>query len=259
MSRYSQTEKEQILTRLSELNWDVPLASLELKVPERTLYRWKRQWQEKYLSLPQLPSSFGKSYKQIEKELNDNFVVGEYTDLRHQLMSHINTLVPTLSQDPDLAHRRVLALTRLLDRVLQLEELVRAEKVEPLVIKYETPDGYLHDMPYYRNDLLSRAMDAYDAVLEHARITYYRQQGYDEREIMPKVDLHQVLQDSIDNEGTPNPYLLAVLSRPFDTSEFHAEATDSFGSFEPQNATPANQNASTATQNATIGSENAKK
>lgn len=178
MKRYTQQEKEQVAKRLTETNWDVPLISLEFNIPERTLFRWKRKWQEKDLSLPQFPLAFGMSQEELEEQLSAAYVPGEYTELRDALMKHIHALTPTLSQDPDLAHRRVLALTRMLDRVLKLEELVRVEKPQINIIKYETPDGFLHDMPYYYNGLHERAERAYDAVISHARYVHLKREGY---------------------------------------------------------------------------------
>lgn len=216
MKRYTQQEKEQAAKRLAETNWDVPLVALELNIPERTLFRWKRKWQDKTLPLPQFPLSFGKTYEDIEEQLTATYNPGEYTDLRNSLMKHIHALTPTLSQDPDLAHRRVLALTRMLDRVLKLEELTRIEKPQISIIKYETPDGYLHDMPYYYNGLHERANRAYQSVIDHARYVHLKREGYSDEELhfIKDVTHDEYEHDSEEITGEINHELEAIFEEP---------------------------------------------
>ncbi len=51
----------------------------------------------------------------------------EYTHIRQRLMSHVEHLIDTLTDDPLTSHLHITALTRLLDRVIKLESLVRRE------------------------------------------------------------------------------------------------------------------------------------
>lgn len=225
MKRYTHKEKQQAQERLAFRNGDVPFVSLELNIPERTLYRWKREWQEKESTLPQFPLAFGINPAEFEEMLKTTYQPGEYTDLREKLMKHIDALTPTLSEDPDLAHRRALALTRLLDRVFKLEQVTRVEKPQPQIIAYETPDGYLHSMPFYFNGLHERAQRAYDTVIDHARYVYLKQQGYTDEEMQgfvgDNVSYDNYNPQDDNDSGIPNQALEAIFEEPFTDDIFN--------------------------------------
>lgn len=176
-SKYTEEQKEDARRRLYETGGDVPLVSLQTGIPERTLYRWKNSWQQK---LPPLPTDmFGVPRDQFIQSLETQYQVGEYTELREELMRHIKKLSQTLSDDPDLAHRRAIALARLLDKVFKLEQLTRIEKPQLHIYKFEYQDKTLHDKPYWENEVFKRADSAFWQVLEDARNEYYANRGID--------------------------------------------------------------------------------
>jgi transposase-like protein len=169
-SKYTDEQKEDARRRLTATRGDVRLVSLQTRIPERTLFRWKRSWQQNPLPLP-TDDPFGIPREQFIQSLDAQYQDGEYTELREELMRHIKKLSQTLSDNPDLAYRRAIALTRLLDKVFKLEALTRIEKPQPFIIKYEY-DGRLHNEPPWKNEAYAEANAAYWDVLTAARDAY---------------------------------------------------------------------------------------
>ena len=77
----------------------------------------------------------------------------EYTHIRQRLMSHVEHLIDTLNDDPHTSHLRIIALTRLLDRVIRLESLVRRETPERNIveIRYTNSLGEISHRPPWLN------------------------------------------------------------------------------------------------------------
>jgi hypothetical protein len=164
MKRYTENEKQHALLRLKQNYGDVPLTSLQTRFPERTLYDWKRKLrlqtnldrnlQQKKITAAaataanpdnQLPAQPDTAPPPDSPEPPH-----EYLRFRANLVQHIDTLLQTLSDDPDLAHRRAIALTRLLDKVITLESLVKER--QPITIRYEFRqyDGSLKPTPPFQ-------------------------------------------------------------------------------------------------------------
>ena len=162
MTHYTDNEKIYALRRLKENYGDVPLTSLQTRIPERTLYTWKRQFQQeenldaklRQKKITAAAAAADLTMPDVEhKESNEdttNEVEHEYVRFRENLIRHIDTLLRTLSDDPDLAHRRAIALTRLMDKVITLESLVT--KNQPITIRYEFRqfDGSLAPTPPFQ-------------------------------------------------------------------------------------------------------------
>lgn len=257
--RYTEDEKEHARQCLMNAAWDVPLISLQLGIPERTLYRWKNDWQKNIFSLPTRQTAFGMTREELEDALQAEYISGVYTDLRETLLEHIHNLAPTLSDDPDLAHRRVLAITRLLDRVIQLEKMVRIERPTVQVIKYEYPDETYHEVPYWSNAVYNKAQKAYDTVIERAKREYYRQQGVDYNEMLAQIyneepdwETEYVLQEVMADNFSPEDFeapqhtgiLGAVLNKNFDSRT--ANHSPSANSLPEDDGTNANDNSLSA-------------
>lgn len=77
----------------------------------------------------------------------------EYTHIRQRLMSHVEHLIDTLNDDPHTSHLRIIALTRLLDRVIKLESLVRREDPDRNIveIRYTNSLGEISHRPPWLN------------------------------------------------------------------------------------------------------------
>jgi hypothetical protein len=163
MTRYTNDPKTYALRRLKENHGDVPLTSLQTRIPERTLYDWKRKLRlqenlNTHLQQENITAAAATAANSAmpdgahdeSSEDTDKETEHEYVRFREHLIRHIDTLLRTLSDDPDLAHRRAIALTRLLDKVIALESLVT--KNQPITIRYEFRqfDGSLAPTPPFQ-------------------------------------------------------------------------------------------------------------
>ncbi len=150
--RYTDQQREDTLQHLDDNYGNVTLTALQTNIPARTIYQWKRERKLRrqqaeppllHKKSDALPQKSAANTDHIEDEPQ-----GEYTRLRTRLMQHIDTIVETLTDDPDTAHIRAMALTRLLDRVIKLEALTRTEQPEQVLrVEYLYPDGSIHDIP----------------------------------------------------------------------------------------------------------------
>jgi transposase-like protein len=158
MARYTREQRWEVLDILEANYGNVTLTAQQTGVPIRTLYAWKREHRrvaqqtgsklQHTKNFPLLPENAAvhddppPAQPQTEAER-----AAEYTALRASLMRHINTLTATMIDDPDTAHLRAMALTRLLDRVIKLETLAAAQPMERTIrIEYEY-GGAVHAVP----------------------------------------------------------------------------------------------------------------
>ena len=171
--RYTDEEKEEILARLDDNFGNVTLTALQMNIPTRTLQHWKRmrkleafkrgepapgnslllrkksdapQQKQQQVGAQRAVSDTEQTPSKGEEDYKTQ-VTKEYTHIRERLMEHINNLIETLTDDPDTAHLRITALSRLLDRVIKLEALVGKETDQVIRIEYKYPDGSIHDKP----------------------------------------------------------------------------------------------------------------
>lgn len=154
--RYTQDEKNEVLACLDFNQGDVQLASQLMGVPERTIYAWKRerklQRQAVSAAVQQEKKASPQQYTAANPQLDLNTPEAMYTHIRNRLVSHINTLLDHLMDDPDTAHLRIMALSRLLDRVIKLEAYAASEVREHTVtIEYQYADGTIHDVPPWQH------------------------------------------------------------------------------------------------------------
>jgi transposase-like protein len=208
---YSPEAKATALDLLHEKGGDVPLVSYLTGISERTLYTWRKQlgyssatqdleqpqpkhWirqqpqrqerlqqrREKVLQQQQQHSAmtaFGMSYEELEEALKVEFLPSPYTDLHADLLLHLQHMNYSLTDEPSIAHRTALGFTRILDAALKIEEMVRIEKPQLSLLKYEYPDRTFHDIPYWSNAVHQRATKAYEAVVAEAKRQYEEQQA----------------------------------------------------------------------------------
>jgi transposase-like protein len=174
--RYTQQQKEEILQQLDDNFGNVTLTAIQTGIPKRTIYDWKQQ--RKLLALKngepvpgQLPPKKNSVWRrqsaanpeQAETH-DDGNPPNEYARIRERLMEHLDTLIETLTDDPDTAHLRISALSRLLDRVIKLEDLARTAGPQKVIFEYKYPDGTIHGKPMWETEAGRRRMyEVYNA------------------------------------------------------------------------------------------------
>jgi transposase-like protein len=133
--RYTDEEKAEALEKLDANVGNITLTAIQTGIPVRTLHHWKRQQR---IQLLMHPSSENEDVElevdsDLEALLQQKFVAQQqqespYSHIRQRLLEHIFDLTETLMDDPDTAHLRVSALSRLLDRALKLERIAGLEQ-----------------------------------------------------------------------------------------------------------------------------------
>ena len=168
------TEEKKLVRRLLLIHQgDVNIVRYLTGFPERTIYNWRRDWDDDYqlyadalaknapasasanldAQAPAKPVAAGDSPL---AEIPDS--LAEYTQLRQTLMEHTTTLADTLLLGDGLVHQRVQAVSRLLDRILALDEILPAQQPEQSAdgqpeqtIRFEfVYDGDTHDVPPWK-------------------------------------------------------------------------------------------------------------
>jgi hypothetical protein len=122
-------------------------------------------------------TAFGMTYEELEEALKAEYVTSPFTNLHGDLMLHLQHLNFSLTDEPEMAHRKALAFSRIFNVVQQLEEMLRIEKPQLSIIKYEYPDQSYHDIPPWSNAVHERASQAYDAVIREAKRQYEEQRN----------------------------------------------------------------------------------
>jgi transposase-like protein len=260
--RYSPQEIAKALHTLHQYNDDVSQASSVLNIPERTLYTWRRKQrkgllQEKIVqqrqqneqnkqnahaatATAQLPprqlSALGMTKEELIQAFEAEYIPSPYTDLRNALMLHISYLQASISDDPDLAHIRALAISRMLDDVLRLEPLCRVEKPQPNIIKHEYRDGTYHNIPEWSNAVYFRADQAYYAVLMQARREYYELQG------IPYDETYLPMTPNQEYDTVEYPTLAELADMHFTIEDFIPRNTGYMAWMENQHALPKTSN-----------------
>jgi transposase-like protein len=204
---YTPEEKAEALSLLREKNGNVPYVSYLLGISERTLYSWRkfagyeargeqpRHWvkeqperqerlqqqreafQQHQQQRHQVNNAFGMTYAELEEALKVDYIQSPYANLHADMMLHLQHLNYSLTDEPETAHTKALAYTRMLDIAMNLESMVRVEKPQLSIIKYAYPDETYHDVPYWSNAIHQRAWAAYEAVVAEAKRQYEEQQA----------------------------------------------------------------------------------
>jgi transposase-like protein len=204
---YTPEEKEEALSLLREKNGNVPYVSYLLGISERTLYSWRKyaayeargeqplHWvkqqperqerlQQQHTSMQQhqqqrhqVNNAFGMTYAELEDALKVDYIQSPYANLHAAMLLHLQHLNYSLTDEPENAHRKALAYSRMLDIAVTLENMVRIEKPQLSIIKYAYPDETYHDIPAWSNAVHQRAWAAYEAVVEEAKRQYEEQQA----------------------------------------------------------------------------------
>ena len=168
--RYTPEEKAAALEALAATN-NVLSASIVAQVPKRTLYRWQRhkrfegkvpQVPQEKTSVPQVPVPQTLSFPgdpEFEEALRDEAASADriIDDVLKALLNDVQVLSKRVHHNFDQAPpvSQIMALTRLLDRVIKLDarkpRLEEGRKV--YLIRYQYPDGTIHKVPpWYKGD-----------------------------------------------------------------------------------------------------------
>lgn len=150
--RYTTEQKESAMQCLDDNYGNVTITALQTGVPKRTLQEWKRQRKLQAIQRGE-PLLREKNHAPQQQQTTDDADTpqAEYARIRQRLMSHIHTLTETLTDDPDTAHLRASALSRLIDRVIKLEALIKSTGPVECRITFEYPDGTIHDIPPWQH------------------------------------------------------------------------------------------------------------
>lgn len=157
--RYALDHKALVLAILQKNGGDVQLTSQQTGVPARTLRDWRRQ----SLGVPP-PSIFPPPPPHSPSPLVEEEQAGEeeqpdprdqFFQLRELMMREALTLATSLASD--MAHtpvsQRASALTRLVDRILRLDDVLPRNWPEMVIRhEYHYPDGTLHDVPPWQSE-----------------------------------------------------------------------------------------------------------
>ena len=167
--KYTDQEKANILQHLDDNYGNVTITSIQTGVPIRTIHRWKRlrklmaikngdpipgtlRHKKNLMPPPQNAATSKSSLRSGEDLGGDNDKPNNvYAQIREQMMEHLFTLMETLTDDPDTAHLRISALSRLLDRVIKLETLAGAQQEQVFRFEHMYPDGTIHDVPPWQS------------------------------------------------------------------------------------------------------------
>lgn len=242
---YSAQQKAHALLTLRQHNGDISLVSHLLNIPDRTLYRWRiemetsDEWRDlpknfippsppilpisPSVQQPMSPNPFGMTHEELQKALEIEYVPHPYNDLRQALMADIVKLQPTIAEDPNLAHVRTLAVSRMIDDVLRLDAICRVEKLQPVIFKYEYHDGSLHDVPPWSHAIHERAMRAYEAVIAAAKRQYEEELANPSDEPAPDSPSN-VADDELDWDAPP-PTLEELIAERFKPEDFNPKHT----------------------------------
>jgi transposase-like protein len=171
--RYTPEEKAAALAALDENDGSILLTSLKTGVPERTLHSWKRdrlpkeellQRRQAIKNTPPQPPPPQQTFRypndpELEKLLREQAAAADtiIDDVLDQLLKDVQVLSRRIRHNFDQAPpvSQIMALTRLLDRVIKLD--ARKPRLEPErrleLIRYQYPDGSIHKVPpWYPGD-----------------------------------------------------------------------------------------------------------
>ena len=160
---YTPDEKTLVRRLLLIHAGNVPIVHHLTGFPKRTIHNWREQWDDDYelytdalaqnlvaranaLSAsqraPNQDSDSDSALAQTENKL------AQYAQIRANLMNHATTLSNNLALGDDHVNQRVHALSRLLDRLLVLDELLDDREEYDRTIRFEhVYEGHVFDKP----------------------------------------------------------------------------------------------------------------
>jgi hypothetical protein len=165
--KYTKHEKKQARRLLLIHNGDVGIVHQLTTIPKRTLYRWRTAWDDQYdLFLDVLAQKNSVSATANQQPLpissptsaNDSELaqppdsLAQFTQLRHILMEHVMTLANNLLIGDYHINNRVIALSRLIDRIVLLDQILPDQNPEKVVRFEFISDGTIYNTPPWEAD-----------------------------------------------------------------------------------------------------------
>jgi len=164
------SEQKKLARRLLIIHGgDVGIVHHLTAIPKRTLYDWRAVWDDDYDlymdAFAQKIINHADAKRRIEHtatphETDDETsaqpqnTIAQLKQVRETLMQHVTTLANNLMLGDGYINHRVIALTRLLDRILQLEAIITKDDPErEHIVRFEYYyDGEVHNVPPWQND-----------------------------------------------------------------------------------------------------------
>lgn len=136
--RYTDEEKAAAIQTLEANAGNIILTAIQTSIPVRTLRDWKREHNAVVAAATpsynlDSPSDLLPPPEILRRRRRED---GEYTKIRQMLMEHLFDLTETLMDNPETAHVRISAISRLLDRVIKLQILAKHEQEDLETEKY---------------------------------------------------------------------------------------------------------------------------
>ena len=166
-TRYTPDQKKLVRRLLILHGGDVNIVHHLTDIPKRTLYRWRDQWDDAYDlymdALAQKVFDRANAAKPAQSpstpiDTDDDELaqpqnqVAQLATLRDKLMEHVTSLTNNLMVMDGNINNRAYAISRLLDRILQLNTIINQNDPErEHVVRFEYYyDGEVHDAPPWK-------------------------------------------------------------------------------------------------------------
>ena len=164
-SKYSDAQKQEAIEML-KIGDEIAFVHYSTGIPERTLRSWRKQLRtdqsngqmaEKTISTAAIwqseantPTEADPMPAHSDSDENDNSTntdVADFSFIRDQLMKYARQLAADLRPDDPDSNRRTLSLTRILDRIQWLDQIL-PDRIPEQVIRFEHYyNGSVHEHP----------------------------------------------------------------------------------------------------------------
>jgi len=162
---YTDQDKQQARRLLIIHSGDVGIVHQLTSIPKRTLYEWRATWDDQYDLFYEAFAQKIVAYADANKpalahqnpttandadsaQPTDSFA--QFTQLREILMEHIMTLANNLLIGDNYINHRVIALSRLIDRIIQLDNILPDQNPEKVIRIEYFYDGVVQDNPPWK-------------------------------------------------------------------------------------------------------------
>ncbi len=138
---YSEDEKQQALDVLEAVGGDLTRARLQTGIQNRTLLRWQQKYRPTLtVSKSKMPTPTSQAPSPVVLSADDEAAL---RNLQRGMMEEANRLVQSIApaiHDAPLA-QRVIALARLIDRIIKLSAQLAAEEEEEVIYRIADSEG----------------------------------------------------------------------------------------------------------------------
>lgn len=166
---YTPDEKKLVRRLLLIHAGNVPIVHHLTGFPKRTIHNWREQWDDDYElytdALAQNLVSRANALAAVQSAPNADKDLdaasartenssAQFAQIRDNLMNHATALSCNLALGDDLINQRVHALSRLIDRILALDEVIGDRETEQTIrFEYSYGDEIYDSPPWYEYDM----------------------------------------------------------------------------------------------------------